>query len=216
MFLNALPVDLKKLVVSQGYKLPRLGELTTAARQQHELEVLREATVVAQRSYFEEKERIKTMITSLSPRPNNHHRFNSNFLSPNTAAPLLHYGPGSSAEQTIVSHQPGPNPKPLVTRDGIQYPVNPENGYISKWPATFRGCLGCGHSGHHFNSCPQSAIKSVRLVYWQELWCHIPSTRRQNRETRLNTHAANSSLNHLGSHQDTNGLGRGRSVNTPV
>ena len=55
MFLNILPVDLKKLVVSQGYKLPRLGELSTAERQQHELEVLREATVGTQRSYVEEK-----------------------------------------------------------------------------------------------------------------------------------------------------------------
>ena len=112
--------------------MPRLEELTTAARQQHELEVLREATVVAQRSHVEEKERIETMITSLSTRPNNHHRYNSNFLSPNSTASLLHYGLGSSAEQTIISHQPGSNPKPLVTRDGVQYPVNPENGYTSK------------------------------------------------------------------------------------
>ena len=156
------------------------------------------------------------MITSLSSRPNNHHRYNSNFLSPNTTASLLNYVPGSSAEQTIVSHQPGSNPKPLVIRDDVQYPVNPKNGYTSKWPATFRGCLGCGQSGHHFNSCPQSAIKSVRLRYWQELWCHIPNTRRQNREARLNNHTTNSSLNPLGSHQDNTGRGRGRGVNTPA
>ena len=157
------------------------------------------------------------MITSLSPRPNNHHRFNSNFLSPNTAAPLLHYGPGSSAEQTIVSHQPGPNPKPLVTRDGVQYPVNPENGYTSKWPATFRGCLGCGHSGHHFNSCPQRSDKNVRSIYWQELWCHIPSSRkgdageRRDREKRLNSllHAT-PSIHHIAPQKELVALGRVR------
>ena len=48
LFLNALPVSLKKLVVSWGYKLPRLSDLSTAASRQHELEVLRESTVTAQ------------------------------------------------------------------------------------------------------------------------------------------------------------------------
>ena len=55
LFLNALPVTLKKLVVSRGYKLPRLSDLCTAASQHHELEVLREATVAAQLVYEEEK-----------------------------------------------------------------------------------------------------------------------------------------------------------------
>ena len=86
------------------------------------------------------------------------------------------------------SHQPGTNPKPLVIRNGVRYPMNPEYGYISKWPATFRGCLGCGQSGHHFDSYPQSAIKEVRIIFWQDLWCHIPSSWKhdaRNRDNRL-------------------------------
>ena len=118
LFLNALPVNLKNLVVSRGYKLPRLSDLTTTASQQHLLEVLREATVTARLVYDEEKQRIETMVSSLSPHFHSHH--NSNFLSPHHSPPvnasLLHYGPGSIAEQTIVSHQPGGNPKPLVTK----------------------------------------------------------------------------------------------------
>ena len=40
LFSNALPVSLKKIVVSRDYKLTRLSDLITAASQQHELEVL--------------------------------------------------------------------------------------------------------------------------------------------------------------------------------
>ena len=101
-------MELKKLVVLQGYTIPRLGALTTMEKQQHELEVLKEATVAAQRSYVEEKKRIKTISTSLSPRRINRHRHNSNFLSSNnlTSFPpptvsVLYYWPGSNAEQTI-------------------------------------------------------------------------------------------------------------------
>ena len=48
--------------------MPRLGVLTTIEKQQHELEVLKEATVAAQRSYVEEIQRIEKKSTSLSPR----------------------------------------------------------------------------------------------------------------------------------------------------
>ena len=68
LFLNALPVSLKKIVVSWDYKLPRLSDLNTAASQQHELEVLREATASAKLDYDEERQRVETMVSSLSPR----------------------------------------------------------------------------------------------------------------------------------------------------
>ena len=42
-------------------------------------------------------------------------------------------------------------------------PKNPDNEYVSRWPANFRGCLGCGHSQYHFNSCPQSADKTIKV-----------------------------------------------------
>ena len=55
LFLKALLIELKKLVIIKGYKLPRLGELNTAERQHHESEVLREETVDAQRIFEEER-----------------------------------------------------------------------------------------------------------------------------------------------------------------
>ena len=118
--------------------------------------MLRGATVDAQRIFEEERQRIAIMIISISSR-HHYHRHNSPFFSPNILPPIkgtrLQYGPGSMAEQIIVSHQPGDDSKPLVTKaDGIQYPKNPENGYVSKWPAAFRRCLGCGQEDHMFNT----------------------------------------------------------------
>ena len=171
LFLNALPVTLKKLVVSRGCNLPRLSDLCTAVSQQHELEVLRKATVTAQLLYEKEKQRIETMVSSISSR--RHPRHNSHFLSPSHSPPvpasLLHYGSGSIAEQTIVSYQPGGNQKPVVTKaDGHQYSKNPDNRYISRYPTTFRGCLGCGQLGYLFKDCSQNKDHEVRADYWQE------------------------------------------------
>ena len=80
LFLNALPVSLKILVVFRGYKFPRLSNLCIAASQHHELEVLRETTVTAQLVYEEQQQRIDTMVSSHSSR--RHPRHNSNFVSP--------------------------------------------------------------------------------------------------------------------------------------
>ena len=151
------PGWLEKFVVSRGYKLPRLSTLTTVEIQQKELEVLREATVAAMLVYDEERQRIETMNSSLSPRrrpSRQNFTFFSYHNSPLVNASLLHYRPGSIAEQTIVSHQPGGNPKPLITKaDRIQYPKNPENGYISRHSTIFRGCLCCRKEGHLFITC---------------------------------------------------------------
>lgn len=54
LFLNALPVTLKELVVSQRYKLRQFSLLSTKILQQHKLEVLREKMVTAQQSFEEE------------------------------------------------------------------------------------------------------------------------------------------------------------------
>ena len=120
LFLNAFPVDLKYIVVSRGYKLLRLSDLTIVASQQHGLEVLREPAVTSTLVYDEERQRIETMVSSRFPC--RHSRHNLNFISPHHSPPvnasLLYYGPGSIAEQTIVSYQPGGNPNP----DGHQYP----------------------------------------------------------------------------------------------
>ena len=54
LFLNALPVTLKELVVGQGYKLPRFSLLSIKILQQHKLEVLRENMVTSQQLFEEE------------------------------------------------------------------------------------------------------------------------------------------------------------------
>ena len=126
-------------------------------------------------------------------------------------------------EKKITTHQPGGILKPLVMKNRVQYPKNPENGYVSRRPANFRECLGCGYSQHHFNSFPQSADKNVRSTYWQELWCHIPSSRkgdagdRKNREKQLHIllHAA-LSINNIVPQKDLMELSRGQGINNPA
>ena len=72
MFLNALPVTLKELILAQGYKFPRFSELSTAVLQQQTLDILREKTVKAKETFNQEKHRIKTMVASFSnPLPRN-------------------------------------------------------------------------------------------------------------------------------------------------
>ena len=62
-------------------------------------------------------------------------------------------------EQSNGLHQRGDNPKPLVIKDDEkQYPKNPENGYVSRLPTAFRGCLCCGQVRHQFNTFPQISV----------------------------------------------------------
>ena len=69
----------------------------------------------------------------------------------------------------ILSNQPGGNLKPVATKaDRQQYPKNPDNGYVSRHPKTFRGCLGCGQLGHLFKACLQNKNLEVRANYWKE------------------------------------------------
>ena len=104
--------------------------------------------------------------------------------------------------------------------DGQQYPKNPDNGYVSRHPTTFRGCLGCGQLGHLFKACLQNKNLEVRANYWQELWCHIPATRKKNstmRDDRMSRNISNNpSVMYMATQKSTSGpLGRGQGVNTP-
>ena len=185
--------------------------------------MLREAAVTSTLVYDEEMQCIETTVASRFPC--RHSRHNLNFLSPHQSPPvnasLLYYGPGSIAEQMIVSYQPGGNPKPLVTKvDGHQYPKNPDNGYVSRHPIIFRGCLGCEKIDHLFKTCSQYMNTDVRANYWQELWSHMPVTRMSNtmmRDDRLSRDNNNNDpAMHMTTHQSSSGsLGRGQGVNTP-
>ena len=83
-YLNALPIHLKESVVARGYKLPRFRLLSTKVLQQWELELLREATVSAQRAMKEEKKRIIAMINSFTLPHNSGNTFHNSSLNPSS------------------------------------------------------------------------------------------------------------------------------------
>jgi len=91
-----------------------------------------------------------------------------------------YYQNNSLAEQTLEAHST-PCPDKLLVKgtDGKMYPKNPSNGYISRFPDDFTGCLGCGSTEHRFRVCPRSNEKDLREIFWQELWDHIPTTRKK-------------------------------------
>ena len=80
--------------------------------------------------------------------------------------------------------------RPLETKkDGKHYPRNPTNGYVSRWPDGFHGCLGCGSDDHRFDMYPQRPNKDIRQLFWQELWAHVPTTRtKQNSDVHQSIH----------------------------
>ena len=83
LFLNALPVTLKELIIVQGYKPPRFRELTTAVLQQRSLDILREKVVKAKYTFDQEKYRIKTMVNYFTnPPPRNSPRQTINYYPP--------------------------------------------------------------------------------------------------------------------------------------
>ena len=78
-----------------------------------------------------------------------------------SGSPILadHNRQWSTIEQTITQHinpDARQSERPLTTRNnGKHYPINPTNGYISKWEDGFQGCLACGASHCCFASCKQ-------------------------------------------------------------
>ena len=83
LFLNALSVTLKELIIAQGYKPPRFRELTTAVLQQRALDILRGKAVKAKDTFGQEKYRIKTMVNYFTnPPPRNPPRQIINYYSP--------------------------------------------------------------------------------------------------------------------------------------
>ena len=57
------------------------------------------------------------------------------------------------------------------------------NGYISQWVDDFRGCLVCGSTAHRFVTFPKKNDKNSKPLLWQELYAHVPSTRRRKGDT---------------------------------
>ena len=71
----------------------------------------------------------------------------------------------------------------FIKKEGFSYPKNPTNGYISRWRDDFRGYLACGSDIHRFASCPSRNDLKNKSLFWQELWTHVPITRKRNSET---------------------------------
>ena len=75
----------------------------------------------------------------------------------------------SLVEQTLEGHSDTPTraDRPLVAgTDGKMYLWNPTNGYISRFPDDFTGCLGCGSPDHCFRSCPRSNENFLKDIFW--------------------------------------------------
>ena len=69
--------------------------------------------------------------------------------------------------RTLEAHSITHPAKPLVTgTDGKVYPTNPSNGFISRFPDDFTGCLGWGSTEHRFRGCPRSNEKKLTRFFW--------------------------------------------------
>ena len=59
------------------------------------------------------------------------------------------------------------------------YPQNPINQYVTQFVEEFNGCLGCGFTQYPFKLCPRKEDKPYEILLLQEVWTHIPSTRKR-------------------------------------
>ena len=121
LFYNSLSVELQESIRLAGYILLDNSNLSTISSQTSTLQILREKSVVAHKLLCEEKQRVISILHSVSPHNARIH-------------PMI-----SQAEETIRSHTSTPDTntqlrpsRPLVIgKDGKSYPMNPITNYIS-------------------------------------------------------------------------------------
>ena len=136
----------------------------------------------------EDNRHIRQIITSF----NNGRNSSQDFLvdSHHTSSNAEHYiqiidphHSSSTTKQIIQRYSASttlPTLRPLVTKvDGLNYPKNPCNGYVSKLPDNFSGCLACDSTNHRFSFFPKKDNVDDNKLFWQELSAHIPSTRKR-------------------------------------
>ena len=217
LFFKAFPTDLQDAILKEEYNLPNLSVLITKSLQAATLQDLKEKAVIVHKTLADEAKRIKKLLSShLHPRSHSHSHV------PNA---LSHYSSNSQAETTITRHSELPplidTPKPMVVKqDGKSYPQNPSNGYVSKYPDGFFGCLGYGSSTHRFRKCKDHSDPAVRKVYWRELWAHVAHTRKRPCNPFIADVPSNSITSQTPPVPTTSvlkhGMGRGSHVNKPA
>ena len=148
-----MPLELQEAVRSGCYILPDLSRLFTSLLQEHSLQFFREHAITAFKLLTEEKRRIRRIMTEFT----NGRGSSQHTLVDSHQGTDLHHS-GSNVEQTMKDYSTSddtlPFSRPLVTKpDGLTYPKNPCNGYVSKWPNAFSSCLACGSTNHRFASC---------------------------------------------------------------
>ena len=138
---------------------------------------------------------------------------------------LMHYGPGSIADQTLSAYKGNTNQsstqdKILVKKeDNFFYLRNPDNDYVSQYPVSFRGCLGCGDTLHLLRACLRRNDSSVRKLFWEDTHAHVPATRTENHAQVARRASPSVPQYHYsavtGSVMDKNssGLGHGKKLN---
>ena len=158
LFYNAFPLNLQDVIVKDGYHFPNLSIFLAKSLQALALQNLREHAVVTHKNLADESKRIKKLLSTHLP-PRSH--------STLVSSENYHYS-NSQAELTIAKHSdPVPSvyssSKPLVVKkDGQNYPQNPTNGYISRYPFNFFGFLSCCAVEHIFKECQHNRVSTVR------------------------------------------------------
>ena len=115
------------------------------------------------------------MINSFTSPHNSGNTFHNSSLNPSsspnpsTYSNLIQYGPDSIAEQTLSVHrnnqtQSSDPDKSLVQKGDLFYLQNPDTNFISKYPAGFRGYLGCGGQDHLFALAPRGMIQTFVIT----------------------------------------------------
>ena len=153
LFYNALSVELQESTRLVGYILPDNSNLSTLSSQTSALKILREKPVVAHKLLREEKQRVISILHSVSPRNAGIHSMIS------------------QAEETIRSHtstpdthtQPRPSRSLVIGKDGKSYPMNLTTNYISRFADGFRSCLGCGSVSYLFCEYPKKHNKTMKF-----------------------------------------------------
>ena len=150
-FYNVLSVELQEAIRHDGYTLPNNSTLSTLSSQTSVLQVLREKAVVSHKLLREEKQRVLSILNSVSLRK------------------LVGINPMYSRPS-----------RPLVKgNDGKFYPNNPITNYISRFADEFSGCLGCRSEIYLFRGYPDKHTSEMKKIFFLDLNTHVLSTRNE-------------------------------------